>query len=351
MRTPTAPASSGAAPAAGGFRAPTDDCCMIPASMLIRRCLRREYALSLLGAVLGVTGATLFLASVDGAALSGTLASASWWLAIPVLILGCVNFWLRTMRWGVLLGPRVGLRTSQLLGIGLKAGLVGLLLPARGGDLVKLALAVRLPSVSVAQLAAAELLERCVDGVVLGAFVTGSALAIGDRNWLLLVGLLALGIHGPVFAALPLAGRLRQPAHDHASGSWIRSLLLQAVEAVRQTDRSRILCALGLSALAWCAQALACYFVAIAFGWLPSPALPLATVGVTNFAFGLPGAPAGLGTVEFPMRHLMDRFDAEPGLASAYPMVMHLAVLAPLPVLWLLMHAVRFRSVRLRSSL
>lgn len=311
--------------------------------MLIRRCLRREHGLSLLGAVLGLTGATLFVASVDGSALNETLASATWWLAVPVLFLGCVNFWLRTMRWGVLLGPQVGLRTSQLLGIGLKAGLVGLLLPARGGDLVKLALAARLPSVTMPQLAAAELLERCVDGVVLGAFITAAALAIGDHHWLLLAGLLALAIHGPVFAALPLAGRVRRDRLDHASGSWIRSLFFQAVEAVRQTDRPRILRAIALSALAWCAQALACYCVAIAFGWIPSPALPLATVGVTNFAFGVPGAPAGLGTVEFPMRHLMDRFEAEPGLASAYPMVMHLAVLAPIPVLWVLMMAARYR--------
>jgi glycosyltransferase 2 family protein len=300
------------------------------------------------GAGLGFAGAALFLASMDGAAVREALEEVSWWLILPTILFGCVNFWLRTVRWGVLLGPRANLRTSQLAGIGLTAGLVGLILPARGGDVVKLALASRIPQLSVAQIAAAELIERCVDGVVLGAFITGSAVATGTSNWLLLLGLLAIAIHGPIFAALPLAGRLKYDVDAPPDGSRVRRLILQAIEAVRQTDRPRIVRAIKLSVLAWGAQAVACYCLLIAFGWLTSPALPVATVGVTNFAFGLPGAPGGFGTVELPMRSLMDHFGAEPGLASAYTLTMHLSILAPLPLLaaalWL------FRMVRPRAQ-
>lgn len=330
---------------------PTDDCCMIQARiMFFRRCLRQEYILSVAGAALGLAGAVLFLASMDAIAVRDVLSGINWWLVLPTLLLGCVNFWLRTLRWGVLLGPKANLRTSQLAGIGLTAGLIGLILPARGGDVVKLALASRLPQISVAQVAAAELLERLVDGVVLGSFITGSAMATGDSNWLLFFGLLALAVHGPIFAALPLAGRMKYDDKTSGSGSRIKRLILQAIEAVRQTDRARIVRAIKLSVLAWCAQAVACYLLLMAFGWLASPALSLATVGVTNFAFGVPGAPAGLGTVEFPMRHLMDHFGAEPGLASAYPIAMHLSILAPLPFLWALMSLYRLRFSPSRIS-
>ncbi|MFN0073906.1 MAG: lysylphosphatidylglycerol synthase transmembrane domain-containing protein [Chloroflexota bacterium] len=310
--------------------------------------VRLEHLIPVAGAGLGFAGAALFLSSMDAVAVRDALTDVSWWLILPTLLFGCVNFWLRSMRWGALLGPRANLRTSQLAGIALTAGLIGLILPARGGDVVKLALASRLPHVSVAQLAAAELLERCVDGVILGTFITSSAVATGTSNWLLPLGLLALAIHGPVFAALPLAGRMKYDAQAPASGSRLRRLLLQAVEAVRQTDRPQIIRAAKLSVLAWCAQALACYCLLMAFGWLASPALPFATVGVTNFAFGVPGAPAGFGTVEFPMRSLMDHFGAEPGLASAYTLTMHLSILAPIPLLaaglWIV------RIVRARSQ-
>jgi uncharacterized membrane protein YbhN (UPF0104 family) len=278
------------------------------------------------GAGLGFAGACLFLSSVDGTAVREALNDVTWWLILPTILFGCVNFWLRTMRWGVLLGPRANLRTSQLAGIGLTAGLVGLILPARGGDVVKLALASRIPHLSMAQIAAAELIERCVDGVVL-------AVVTGESTWLLLLGLVAIAIHGPVFAALPLAGRVRYDADAPPAGSRLRRLLLQAVEAIRQTDRASIIRAMNLSVMAWGAQAVACYCLLIAFGWLASPALPVATVGVTNFAFGLPGAPGGFGTVELPVRSLMDHFGAEPGLASAYTVTMHLSILAPLPLL------------------
>jgi uncharacterized protein (TIRG00374 family) len=315
--------------------------------MVFPRRVVHQYIVPVAGAGLGFAGACLFLASMDGAAVREALDDVTWWLILPTVLFGCVNFWLRTMRWGVLLGPDANLRTSQLAGIGLTAGLVGLFLPARGGDVVKLALASRIPRLSVAQIAAAELIERCVDGVVLGVFITGSAVATGTSNWLLLLGLVAIAIHGPVFAVLPLAGRFKYDADSLPARSRIRRVLLQAVEAVRQTDRARIIRAIKLSVLAWGAQAAACYCLLIAFGWLTTPALPVATVGVTNFAFGLPGAPGGFGTVELPVRSLMDHFGAEPGLASAYTLTMHLSILAPIPLLaaalWL------FRMVRPRS--
>ncbi len=321
---------------------------MIRPRMLFPPSVWHKYLIPLAGAGLGSAGAALFLSSMDGDAVREALSEVTWWLILPTLLFGCVNFWLRTLRWGVLLGPRANLRTSQLAGIGLTAALVGIILPARGGDVVKLALASRIPHISVAQLAAAELIERCVDGVVLGTFITSSAVATGANNWLLLLGLVAIAIHGPVFAALPLAGRVKYDVTTPVSGSYVRRLLLQAIEAVRQTDRPRIIRAIKLSVMAWGAQALACYCLLIAFGWLTSPALPFATVGVTNFAFGVPGAPGGLGTVEFPVRSLMDHFGAEPGLASAYTVAMHLSILAPLPLLAAALCLVRM--VRSRSQ-
>ena len=79
---------------------------------------------------------------------------------VPVLLFGCINLWLRAVRWGVLLAPVAPLPTAQLLGVGISAALAGLSLPTRGGDAVKVFLAIRLPGVKLTDVAAAELLER-----------------------------------------------------------------------------------------------------------------------------------------------------------------------------------------------
>ena len=50
----------------------------------------------------------------------------AWWWLVPVLLFGCVNLWLRAVRWGVLLAPAAPLPTAQLLGVGVSAALAGL---------------------------------------------------------------------------------------------------------------------------------------------------------------------------------------------------------------------------------
>lgn len=316
--------------------------------MLFTQYFPGRIARTFAGVTLAVICAWLFVAGVDAPAVGDALGGVTWWLLVPAVLFGCWNLWLRAARWGVLLAPKTPLPTSQLLGVGLTAGLAGLVLPARGGDVLKLALAARLPQVSLANVAAAEVLERGVDGVVFGSFITGSAVITGDGSWLLALGLIGLALHLPVFLLLPLTGRLAARWTDGSEAAATRSplkrMLGQSLMAAQQTGTGGLAHATKLSVLAWIAQAVACYFLLVAFGWLAPPALPFATVGVANFAFGLPGAPAGLGTVQFPVRHLLDQFGAEPGMASAYAVVMHLAMLAPLPLLWLTMAAASRRS-------
>ena len=149
-------------------------------------------AVRLAGPMAGVVCAGAFLVSLDGPAVGAAFGQVSWWWLGPMLLLGCVNLWLRAVRWGVLLAPVAPLPTSRLLGIGLAAALAGLGLPARGGDAVKLLLASRLPGVRLSDVAAAELLERLVDGAIFGTFIAGAAVLSGVAGWPLTLGLGAL---------------------------------------------------------------------------------------------------------------------------------------------------------------
>ena len=297
------------------------------------------------GPLLGLVCAGVFLAGIDAQEVGAAIHGVAWWWLVPVLVFGCVNLWLRAARWGVLLATDVPLPTPLLLGVGVSAGLAGLGLPARGGDAVKILLASRLPGVKLADVAAAELLERLVDGAIFGLFIAGAALLGGVAGWPLTLGLGALALYVPILVAIPLAGwYLGASVTARAAGErvWWHPVRILSVATVAVERRGYRLIAWAalLSLAAWAAEAVSYYLLLVAFGWLAPPVLPFAAVGVANFAFAVPGAPAGVGTFQMPVSSLLaDHFGAEPSLAAAYAVVLHLAVLAPVPLVWLMLAA------------
>src|SRR3954463_2318128 len=107
-------------------------------------------AVRLAGPILGLACSALFVSRIDFVELGIAFGHLAWWWLLPVLLFGCVNLWLRSVRWGVLLAPVAPLPTLQLLGGGVGPAVAGVGLPLRGGDAVKILLAVRLPGVNLA---------------------------------------------------------------------------------------------------------------------------------------------------------------------------------------------------------
>ena len=301
-------------------------------------------AVRLAGPILGLACSAVFISRLDFHEVGSAFGSLAPLWMVPVLLFGCVNLWLRAVRWGVLLAPAAPLPTAQLLGVGISAALAGLSLPARGGDAVKVVLAIRLPGVKLTDVAAAELLERLVDGLIFGSFISVAALAGGVAGWPLTLGLGAVAVYLPTLLAIPIASWYlgsRTAAADPTGPIWHpRRLLDHAVGAGQRRGPRLLVRAAKLSVLAWAAEAVAYYCLLVAFGWIAPPTLPFAAVGVANFAFAVPGAPAGVGPFHMPVSSLLvDSFGAEPGLAAAYAVVLHVAVLAPVPFVWLLLAA------------
>jgi uncharacterized membrane protein YbhN (UPF0104 family) len=318
-------------------------------------------AVRLAGPALGLACSALFISRLNYDELGAAFHHLAWWWLVPVLVFGCVNLWLRSVRWGVLLAPAAPLPIVQLLGVAVSSALAGLSLPLRGGDAVKVLLAVRLPGVNLTDVAAAELLERLVDGLIFGTFISGASLAGGVAGWPLTLGLGAVAVYLPTLLAIPIASWYlgsRAAASEPAGPGWHpRRLLDHAIGAAHRRGPRLLVRAMQLSLLAWAAEAVSYYCLLVGFGWLAPPILPFATVGVANFAFAVPGAPASVGTFHVPVSSLLvDSFGAEPGFAAAYVVVLHLAVLAPVPIVWLLLEARRrwqaaqVRTVHVRVS-
>jgi uncharacterized membrane protein YbhN (UPF0104 family) len=212
-----------------------------------------------------------------------------------------------------------------------------------------------LPGVGLSDVAAAELLERLVDGAIFGGFIAAPALLGGVPGWPLALGLGALVVYLPLLAAIPCMSWYLGAAHEatghgsHRAADQIRSavrlsgstrLIRLVSDAVRRRGPALVARAATLSLVAWATEALSYYCLLVAFGWLAPPTLPFAAVGVANFAFAVPGPPAGVGAFHLPISSLLvDGFGAEPSLAAAFAVALHVGVLAPVPLLWALLAA------------
>jgi uncharacterized membrane protein YbhN (UPF0104 family) len=313
-------------------------------------------AIRLLGPLLGLICSAVFISRLDFPEVGAAFHGLAWYWLAPVLMFGCLNLWLRAVRWGVLLAPAAPLPTAQLLGIGISAGLAGLGLPARGGDAVKVLLAIRLPGVKLSDVAAAELLERVVDGAIFGSFISVAAIVAGVEGWPLTLGIGAVALYIPTLLAIPLAGWYLGPGAtpgEQSESRWSARRLIRVAGGAANRRGPRLLVrAAQLSVLAWITEAVSYYCLLVGFGWLAPPTLPLAAVGVANFAFAVPGAPASVGTFHVPVSSLLvDGFGADPGMAAAFAVVLHIAVLAPVPLVWVLLTARRkWQAVNVRVS-
>ena len=318
-------------------------------------------AVRLAGPILGLACSAVFISRLDFHEVGSAFGSLALVWMVPVLVFGCVNLWLRAVRWGVLLAPAAPLPTAQLLGVGISAALAGLE-PAGARRRRRQGVAGDPPARRQA--------DRRRGGRAAGAAGGRPDLrrlhlgrGAGRRR-----GRLAARPSG--WAPSPSTCRPCSPSRSQAGTSarvppsaeptgpaWHpRRLLDHAVGAAHRRGPRLLVRATQLSVLAWAAEAVSYYCLLVAFGWLAPPTLPFAAVGVANFAFAVPGRPAGVGTFHVPVSSLLvDSFGAEPGLAAAYAVVLHLAVLAPVPIVWVLLaarrrwQAVTVRTVHVRS--
>ena len=62
-------------------------------------------AVRLLGPILGLLCSAVFISRLDFPEVGAAFHGLAWYWLAPVLLFGCLNLWLRALRWGVLLAP------------------------------------------------------------------------------------------------------------------------------------------------------------------------------------------------------------------------------------------------------
>jgi uncharacterized protein (TIRG00374 family) len=322
------------------------------------------------GIAVSVLGVYLAIRNVNMAETWRALRHARYVFVLPVIVLQVPIFWLRALRWKVMLRGVRDIRVYPLFRATLVGFMANNVLPARVGEVVRAYAIGRTERVSKSAAFATIVLERILDGImVLAAFwsvliFTGarSALVSAGAGWLINGAYLLLGVS---VGAIPFLVLLKLRP-DWGQG-LIRRLFRFFPERVRSlAEGSTERFASGLSALGdfrglveiialsvalWVVLALTNYSVFLAFDATPPVWASFVVLTVASLGVILPSSPGYVGTFHF---FCVLGLSIIPGLAMSaedrlsYAILIHVAMYLPVTLAGL--YYLRSDHLSLRST-
>ncbi len=309
------------------------------------RRLRRHAIRLLLGSAATIGFLWLFLREVDLGEAWPQIRDLPGWTLVGAVGLVLVNVVMMAVRWRYLLesaGYTIPLRSLvSSVSVGRAANN---LIPARGGDLLRVESMREIGHVPAFVAAGTLFAERLLDGVVFALFIlggalwigvggvpllTGVALAAGTALGLVLVGLAAQRPEAAERLAWRLAARL--PARWHTRFARSASHFVEGLGAFG--GRGRLGVVAGASLVMWSADVAMFALVGRAFGLDLDLGAYFLLEGIGNLALAVPTTAAGLGSFDYLTLLAARGVDIDEHTATAYVLTMHALVVLPVTIL------------------
>jgi uncharacterized protein (TIRG00374 family) len=254
------------------------------------------------------------------------VAGVPWWVVVGFVLSSYAVLAFQALRWHSVMGPLLGLRYGQAY----RAQVVGLmfnaLLPARGGDLLRVQYLGRRTGKSRATILGTELVDRWLDWWGWFPILFVLAATSDLPRWLFTaLGVFALLLVGWGGAMWFLSRRGYEPKPGSRFGEMYRSL--RAGTTMFRSKRMLVL-ALLVAPLPWLWESLAIDIGAHAFGIHLTFAQAFSVLIGFNIAMVVP-APGAVGSVETGGTAALVLFGVDQSKALAFIFVYHFTQLLP----------------------
>ena len=301
-----------------------------------RRFRWREVLLGLV--VTGIFSVLLYV-RLDVGAFTSSIKDIDYRLLAPVLVLQALAWWVRSVRWRVLLSPFRATSAARLYPVMMIAAMINNLIPARAGEFWRAHTLGRREGLSRSTTFGTIVVERVLDGLVLVLLASVGLLAIGSSASLtILIGSMALlfAIGLGVVAVLAHSERARQfairatvaviPRRYRAFVEERLGLFMHGLRALRE---GRVfLGAVMLTGLIWVMEAASYWTLGTAFGLDVNPLSYLLVVAVANLALAVPLSLGGIGPFEFFTQQSLALLGVSSSLGLAFAVSVHGLALA-----------------------
>ena len=258
-------------------------------------------------------------------------------LAVTALVISLI---LKTIRWRLLLPDDAGVKTSRLYRILHISFMLNNVLPARLGDVARVALTSQQPGLRVGSVLSSMLTERVTDSVtLLTCFVLVSPfLPIPDEyvswlhtTWYVLAGLAGLAILIVLMRkrAARLASRVNLPQNER-----LRDEARSFGDGLRQLfSRDHLAQIWGTSLLAWGGAFAINYLLMKALKIDAPVTVAVLLTCVTNLAMLIPSSPGYIGVFHAAATFALVPFDVDTARAFSFAVIAHLVNVLPVSIL------------------
>lgn len=304
--------------------------------MLKGRHSRRGLVLLLLG--LAVSGITLWLAlkETSSADLLTAIATIEWAWSLPMLLAYALHFWLKAVRWRVLLAPATDTTAARLYSPMILGFFANNILPARLGEAIRAVLGARRLAIKLVEVIATLVIERLFD-VLCILLLVAAALSFESRmdaelvrvvrSIGLVAGLLLVAVvaathwTGPL---LQLAGRalgfLADSVRDRVLGE-----LAAGLTVMQSLKQFAPLAAILITTLAqWLLMVFALWCSLQALDINVPVAATFVLLGATILAIMLPAAPGYFGAIQLAYVLALKPFGISASVAVSASLCFHL---------------------------
>ncbi|MBN2492772.1 MAG: flippase-like domain-containing protein [Planctomycetes bacterium] len=281
----------------------------------------KKRLLILVGVLLSMLFLGYSLRGTDFGAIGGALADANWWLCAPMLAAYALYYWIKAIRWRLLLQPMTRTTARAIFKPMMIGFLFNNLLPAHLGELVRMYLGARQLRLRKTQVLATIVLERMFDflsvvfflGLVLivGKDIPASLVSLGYATAAGGLGFLAIaavyirwtpGFLGALRALtlfVPRLARLRGLAWLARAREGAFHQLEVGVEGLYALKNPRLLAGVVATSLAqWACMGVSAYLAMRAVRLETRMSAAFVVLAATTFGVTLPAAPGFLGTIQ-----------------------------------------------------
>ncbi|MBN1230444.1 MAG: flippase-like domain-containing protein [Anaerolineales bacterium] len=281
-----------------------------------------------------------------------SIKGANYWWIFPGVLVYFIGVWIRTWRWHYLLKPIKSIPTNNLFSTVCIGYMGNNIYPARAGEILRAVVLKRKERIPVSVSLATIIVERVFDGVVMLAFVflnlpelakiTGDSGYAGNiqnlATWgaVAFIGALVVFLLAAMFPE-PTA-KLSEWTIGHVIPDRFRENVnlfthkfLDGLQSLRSPKHAVMV--FLTSVVIWLLETGKYWFVMHAFKFKVSFFALMLMNGVVNLATTIPSAPGYVGTFDAPGIAVLSAYGVAPTLATAYTLVLHVALWVPITAL------------------
>lgn len=297
---------------------------------------RRRKLVLVVGFLLGVTFLWVALRKTNFREVGETLANASFWVVAPFLATLVLLYWIRAVRWSILLGPlREGIKGRDVFPAVMIGFASNIALPPPSSELVRMFIISRQLDLKNTAVLATIALERVFDflGIVL---LLGFALLIAPKpsHELVVVGYVGGAIGVVVILVAAAYARWTEPLL--AALTRFFRLFPTKIERVLEADsmlvasglialkhKRRIASVTALTFIQWMLMSLGIYLSMLAVNIRPHPSAALVVLAFTFVGVTLPTTPGAVGTIQLSFTLALTPYGVSAGGAVAASVFWH----------------------------